>query len=343
MKKKILKSIAISSVLLGSILTACLAEAQVRAVGTLSGKRAGSSAGQATARSLITPGTPSYTYTLLSYPGQLITVAISINKGATTSKTEVVGGYGTGYGEYEAGFVARVSGTKTVAESYRSVVYPGESGADQYITSINDSGQIVGWYSGIPGRVVGYERSGGEFSPLNVPFPGATGTYPEYINNSGEIVGQWTDSDGNAHAFTLIGGAFTSFDYPGGTQTEFDYVNSAGDITGSCYDSSGVGIGFLFSGGTYTPIEYPGAVETLAGGINDSGVVVGSYCTTSECPVNFHGLQSFLWSGGVFTDISILPGEVYAEAADINNNGVLAGYYLDAAGLYVGFIATPDK
>jgi len=48
-----------------------------------------------------------------------------------------------------------------------------------------------------------------------------------------------------------------------------------------------------------------------------------------------------LLSGGVFTSIDILPGEVYAVADDINNNGVLVGYYQDAAGLVVSFLAAP--
>jgi len=215
---------------------------------------------------------------------------------------------------------------------------------DQYATCINDLGQITGWYVDTSGVVRGYERSSrGKFTALDVPFTGATGTYPISINNSGEIVGAWTDSDGNSHGFTLIAGTYTSFDYPGGTQTEADDVNSAGDIVGQCYDASGAGIGFLLSGGTFTPIEYPGAAGTYALGINDSGVIVGDYCPTAatECPITSEGLQVFLLSGGVYTTISILPGEVYADAADINNNGVIVGYYEDAAGLFGSFMATP--
>src|SRR5579863_1178421 len=339
MTKQTLKNFALSLALLALALCASSSMAQVGLAAKRLGRRAPSSPAQAASLQAQTPETTSYTYTFLSYPGAVSTVAICINKGATTSKTQIVGGYGP-YGDYEAGFLARVSGTKTVTETYQSVSYPHEP-TTQWATCINDLGQIVGTYSDSSGVYHGYERSGGTFTKLNVPFSGATGTYPQSVNNSGEIVGGWADSSGNGHGFTLIGGTYTSFDCPGGTQTIVDDVNSAGDIVGECYDASGVGIGFLVSGGTYTPIEYPGAVETYAAGINDSGVIVGNYCTTSECEITFAGVQNFLWSGGVFTPLAILPGEVVTDVIDINNNGVLVGYYQDAAGLLVGFIATP--
>ena len=339
MTKQTLKHFALSLALLGLALSTSPSMAQVGLAAKRLGRRVPSSPAQAASHLAQTPETTSYTYTFLSYPGTLSTVAICINKGATTSKTQIVGGYGP-YGDYQAGFLARVSGTKTVTETYQSVSYPHEP-ATQWATCINDLGQIVGTYSDSSGVYHGYERSGGTFTKLNVPFSGATGTYPQSINNSGEVVGGWADSGGNGHGFTLIGGTYTSFDCPGGTQTIVDDVNSAGDMVGECYDASGLGIGFLVSGGTYTPIEYPGALETYAAGINDSGVIVGNYCTTSECEVSFVGVQNFLWSGGVFTPIAILPGEVVTDVIDINNNGVLVGYYQDAAGLVAGFIATP--
>jgi hypothetical protein len=338
--KQTLKYIAVSSALLGLLLSVPLAGAQIRGVKGLPGKRAGSSASQAPAQPSITTSSPSYTYTLLSYPGQLYTFALCINKGATTSKTEIVGGYGAVEGLGQAGFLARVSGTKTVTETYQSVSYPHEP-AQQDAECINDAGQIVGTYVDSSGVYHGYERSGGKFTTLDVPFTGATATFPVSINNSGEVVGVWTDSDSNDHAFTLIGSTYSSFDYPGGTQTSANDVNSAGDIVGSYLDASGVFEGFLLCGGTYTSIQYSGAVETYVNGINDSGVLVGGYCTTSECETNLNGVQNFLWSGGVFTPVAILPGEVYADVTDINNNGVLVGYYQDAAGLQVSFMATP--
>jgi hypothetical protein len=339
MTKQTLKRVAVVSALLGLLLSvsSILAQGRRRIVGRTPLRHISQAnpSGQ-----VPPPGATSYSYTLLSYPGQLSTTAICINKGATTSETEIVGGYGTAPELSQAGFVARVSGTKAVTESYLSVSYPHEP-AEQFAECINDSGQIVGTYIDSSGASHGYERSGGKFTPLDVPFSGATGTYPMSINNSGEVVGGWSDSDGNEHGFTLIGSTYTSFDCPGGTQTYAADINSAGDIVGDAYNASGNAIGFLLSGGTYSLIEYPSAVGTFANGINDSGVIVGSYCTTSECEMDFDGVQTFVLSAGVYAPISILPGEVSVVADDINNNGVLVGYYQDAAGLVASFVAKP--
>jgi len=286
-----------------------------------------------------TPDAPSYTYTLLSFPGTFSTLATGINPGAITAKTEIVGGYGPDVDFTQGGFLVKVSGTKTFSETYQAVNYP-HAPPNQVAAGVNDLGQIVGTYVDGSGVGHGYEKSGGTFIKLNVPFAGATGTFPQGINNSGEVVGCWADSAGNSHGFTLIGTTYASFDYPGGTQTCAFDINNAGDIVGDYYDASGVGDSFLLSGGTYSSFAVPGAVETDASGINDAGDIVGTYCTTSECIPKFDGAQGFLLSGGVFTTFAI-PGEIYTAVTDINNNGVLVGYYQDTAGVVVGFLATP--
>jgi hypothetical protein len=339
MTKRTLKHFALSLALLGVVLSPFPSVAQVGRASKLPAKPVASPRAQAASQQTKTLGSPSYTFTLLNYPGTLSTAAICINKGASTSKTQIVGGYGSAPELNQAGFLARVSGKKTVTESYKSVSYPHEP-AQQVADCINDSGQIVGVYVDASDAAHGYELSGGKFTTLDVPFTGAIGTYPFGINNSGEVVGGWADSDGNEHGFTLIGGTYASFDYPDGTETYAADVNSEGDIVGDCYDSSGLLIGFLLSGETYTAIEYSGAVETFASGINDAGDIVGGFCTTSECEVSFDGEQSFLLSGGVFMAIAI-PGEVYTAVTDINNSGVVVGYYQDAAGLVGSFLATP--
>ena len=124
---------------------------------------------------------------------------------------------GRPYGRH-AGFLARVSEKKTVAETYEAVNYP-HVPPQQGAESVNDLGQIVGEYLDSSGDFHGYEWAGGKFSQINVPFAGATGTFPFGINNSGEVVGGWNDSDGNEHGFTLIGSTYASFDYPGATYT----------------------------------------------------------------------------------------------------------------------------
>ncbi|MGD0214675.1 MAG: hypothetical protein ABSB87_15725 [Terriglobales bacterium] len=339
MTRPTLKNFVLALSLLGTALIPSTSLAQVGLASKLPGKRPASAAAQAASHQAKTAGSPSYTYTLLSFPGALLTSAASINLGATTSKTEIVGGYGPPeQGNLaQGGFLARVSGTKAVAESYKAVNYP-HLPQDQIALGVNDSGQIVGTYYTSENVFYGYELSDGKFTTLSVP--GGAGTLALGINNSGEVVGYWGTSGGPTEGFMLIGGTYTSFNYPGASATLPISVNNEGEIVGNYTDTSGVTHGFSLSGGTYTSFDVPGSVGTYAEGINDAGNIVGTYCTTAECISTYEGMQGFLLSNGAFTTIAV-PGESYTWVNGINNNGVMVGYYQDAAGLEVSFLATP--
>jgi hypothetical protein len=335
MKKQITAIAMLCLAAVGMVMIPFSCLAQTGSAAKLAGIRAASPRTPDASHQTKTPGSPSYTYTVINFPGSLFTYAVGMNLGAASSKTEIVGGYGLDVGITPAGFLARVSPKKTVTEIYQTVKYS-HAPAQQAAQGINDSGQIVGTFVDSSGDFHGYERSGGKFSQIDVPFEGASETIPSAINNSGEVVGGYSET----HGFTLIGGTYTSFDYPGAIETEPFALNSAGDIVGSYTDTGGVGHAFSLSAGTYTSIDFPGAVETFASGINDGGDIVGTYCLTGECISTFEGAQGFLFSKGGFTTIAI-PGEFYTEALGINNNGVVVGFYQDAAGLVVSFLATP--
>ena len=331
MTKQTVKNFALALGLFGLALIPSTSLAQVGLASKLPARRPASAAAQAASHPTQTAGATSYTYTLLSFPGTLYTYACGINPGATTSKIEIVGLYSLADGG-TAGFLAHVSGTKTVTETYKAVTYPHEP-LPQYAEGVNDSGQIVGEYADSSGVYHGYELSDGKFTTIDVPFAGATGTYPEAINNSGEIVGEW-GNNGVATGFTLIDGTYTSIEYPGATYTFIFDVNNQGDMVGSYISPDLNGIqGFLLSGGTYTSFEFPGAVDTEGAGINDAGVIVGDYWNGGPS-------SGFVLSGGVYTTITI-PGEPLTFLDEINDNGVLVGYYQDAAGLTYSFLATP--
>jgi hypothetical protein len=335
------KNFALFPLMMALLLSASFSWAQTGALGKLTARHAASPAAQAEQRQARTPGSPSYRFTLLNYPDTLSTYAEALNLGATTSKIQIVGGYGTDVdpGITPGGFVVGVAGKKVVTESYEAVNDPHVSGDNQAAIDINDSGQIVGIYTDSAG-FHGYEMNGGKFTEINAPFAGATNTETFGINDSGEIVGTYTAAGGETDGFTLIGSTWTSISYPGSTYTVAFGVNSAGDVVGQYDNAEGVGLGFLLSGGIYTSIEYPGSTETFATAINDSGDIVGVYCTTSECIDTFEGAQGFLLSGSTFTTIAV-PGEFYTEALSINNKGQIVGIYQDAAGVIVSFLATP--
>jgi probable HAF family extracellular repeat protein len=346
MKNIAINCVAIISSLLATLLVASAGHAQVMYKSPL--RHQASSSRQLAnhkASQVHGSGSPSYSYTLLNYPGTLSTLAEGINLGATSAKVEVVGGINLnndavdGEGETEGGFIAHLSGTKTFTETYQALNDP-HIPVYQGALAINDSGDIVGTYLDASGDFHAYEKVGSKFTNLDVPFSGASNTTAYGINNSGEVVGAYEDASGLSHAFTLVSGTYTSFDYPGATQTLATGINSVGEIVGEYGNDSGWH-GFSLSGTTFTSFDYPGgSTETGPIGINDSGAIVGFYCVTEECIGDISGAQGFLLTGDTFTNIGI-PGEYFTEATGINNNGMIVGFYQDAAGVINSFIATP--
>jgi hypothetical protein len=149
--KQTSKNFALALSLLGLALIPSTSLAQAGLASKFPARRPASAAAQAASHQTKTPGAPSYTYTLLSFPGTLSTNANGINKGATSSKIEIVGEYGAG------SFLAHVSGTKAVTETYRAVNYPHVLPTRQAANDVNDAGQIVGGYLDSSGVSHGYE------------------------------------------------------------------------------------------------------------------------------------------------------------------------------------------
>ena len=347
MTKQISHNIALSLLLCGLALSASLSMAQSTRAGLgRMGPWHGHASKAVTPAAQIPPppGSTSYAFTYLSYPQSPYTSAYSLNLGAKTWKTEIVGAYGPaenvdGWG---SGFLLNFSENKTkgtFTETFSTVNIPGSS--MQLAGGINDFGEIVGYYFDDSGNVQGYLLSGGTFTEIQVPFAGATSTLPSDINNSGEIVGIWEVGGNPIQSFTLTGGVYSQLaGYPGAIETQVISINNKGEIAGYYEDSAGNYHGFLLSGGTYTSIDVPGAAGTLVFGVNDLGEVVGTYCTASGCLTTFQGLQGFLLTGGVFTTIDV-PTANSTEIGNINNKGEMVGWYYDSAGAQLAFIATP--
>jgi hypothetical protein len=331
------RHLALSFALLGLLPTASLCHGQTGPTAKLPG-RAGSPVAQAANHDA---QTPSYSFTIVNFPGAMTTAASGMNLGVANAKIEIVGAGGPeAGGQIAEGFLIRVSGTKTVTETYQTVNDPHISGKQAAI-GINDSGQIVGFGADSSGVEHGYERSKGKFTTLNVPFAGATGTQAYAINNAGEIVGTWYDAAGTGHGFTLIADTYTSFDYPGALFTFGFAVNSKGDIVGQYQDTAGWH-GYMLSGGSYSSLDFPGATGTFPDGINDADEIVGGYCTTSECASTYYGAQGFLLSNGTYTTI-VVPGETtFNFVVGINNDDIMLGLYEDAAEIESSFLATPS-
>ncbi len=85
------------------------------------------------------------------------------------------------------------------------------------------------------------------------------------------------------------------------------------------------------TGSNYILLNVPGAASTVAYGINDQGVVTGSYVSGGEQ----HG---FIYHNGIYTTLDF-PESTGTYITSINNNGDLAGGYVDKKMKFHGFEA----
>jgi uncharacterized membrane protein len=213
------------------------------------------------------------------------------------------------------------------------------------------------------------------FTPIDVP--GAVATSVNGINTAGNIVGYYQTSIGGPfHAFCQRNGTFTLFDYPGASWTSANGINDSGIIVGSAIVGS-TEVGFSYDGTTFTTISVPGQHATSALGISNNGDIVGWTGASIDQATGFelrgsrfrqifpsgflHPVYAYgVNSSGEIAGYGVVSGSLYAEGfafrngsyillqvpADgpvteplgINDNNVIAGFYLGSKSLYFGFI-----
>ena len=175
-----------------------------------------------------------------------------------------------------------------------------------------------------------------------VNFPSDTFTQVLGVNDAGVIAGyHGSGAAGNPNqGFTLVlPNTFTSENFPGSAQTQVVGINSAGNTGGFYIDIAGVTHGFTKVGGTFTTVDAPeGPAFNQILGVNDNGQAAG-YSSTDPTGVTLQ--QAFIHSlNGTFTALAgFLPaGTQNNQATDINNSGVVSGFYLDQGGVNHGFL-----
>jgi probable HAF family extracellular repeat protein len=214
--------------------------------------------------------------------------------------------------------------------------------------SINDAGQIVGWYQAGTDPVYGFLYSGSNYTTLSYVLnvaPGSTATFNTYafgINDAGHIVGLIGGGD-NEHGFFYSNGTYTILDNPAGTfapssnfgspvfTTIATGINNSDQIVGDYHDINNGDHGFLYSGGKYTTIDDPLGIGTVVNGINDAGQIVGNYGDSSG---HQHG---FVYIRGNYVTIDD-PLGTSTVATGINDAGQIVGYYTDSSGHIHGFL-----
>ncbi len=152
-------------------------------------------------------------------------------------------------------------------------------GALMFANSINNAGQIVGYYNpGGPSQ--GFLDTNGVFATVDVP--GAFATFAQGVSNTGQIVGFFLEKSGLSHGFLYANETFTTIDVPGALLTTASAINRSGQIVGEFVDSTGAQHGFLDTAGVFTIIAVPGAPFTNPFDINDAGQIVGDFGDTTD-------------------------------------------------------------
>jgi uncharacterized membrane protein len=203
---------------------------------------------------------------------------------------------------------------------YTTIAVPGAEPGTTVASSINDLGQIAGWFVNGSGTTEGFVDTNGVFTTFGPPpsfLPGPPASFDSQapvvgINDAGQVVGNSFVVEaipGGPFVFLYANGVSTILAEEVGTTAEATGINNSGQSTVGNVGS------FLLSGilnvntGSFTELLYMGNI-TAAWGINNAGEVVGVAS----------GLGDFLWLNGTFTPIS-LPG----QPSGINDSGQIIG------------------
>ena len=152
-------------------------------------------------------------------------------------------------------------------------------------------------------------------------------------NDFGDYAGNTRSPDGEKTiGFTLIDGIFTTYDFPGSVNTFFYALDNTGKAAGHYKDIDGVYHGVILEGGELRQYDFPGAAETHLYGISDeTGALSGNIVDEAGITHAFSGEL-----------IITFPGAVNTYGDFVNAAGAVVGSYIDADGMFHGFIRHPD-
>jgi len=219
------------------------------------------------------------------------------------------------------------------ALQYTAVQLGTLGGTLNWVTGINDSGQVVG----------GSFITGGYLHAfISAPNPTGTGQLTDLgtlggthstafgINDSGQVVGySQTTGDAAVHAFISApnGGALTDLGTLGGTWSFARGINDSGQVVGYSQTTGDAATHAFISapnGGALTDLGTLGGTGSSAEGINNSGQVVGTAWTTGDTVWHAFISAPNPTGTGQLTDLGTLGGQ-YSWAYGINDSGQVVG------------------
>jgi hypothetical protein len=121
---------------------------------------------------------------------------------------------------------------------------------------INDSDQVVGYYTDDAAVTHGYLRDSDGTLTFPIDPAGSTGTIIFGNNDQNWVVGRYSDESGVTHGlFFMTPGDFVTFDFPGSTFTSLNGINRQGFITGRYVDANGIEHGILAKVNTHATAQ----------------------------------------------------------------------------------------
>jgi hypothetical protein len=148
----------------------------------------------------------------------------------------------------------------------------------------------------------------------------------------------WAVSQANSSGPLAASGRYRVISVPGATQTMPEDVTDAGVIVG-CFTARHHPLhGFTDRGGRFRTITDPAgrSIALCVLGVNARGVMVGYYVSRSGVQRGFRDVR------GRFTSISVPGASGGTVAVDINDSGVVVGYYF-RRGAEHGFVLRRGK
>jgi hypothetical protein len=233
--------------------------------------------------------------------------------------------------------------TLTPVAGYTGTDASGSAAIDTSVLAINDDGYMTGGISFADGSEDAFLRSPtGAYTLFS--YGTDIQTEGRAINNSNVVVGYASQDTGLqlANEFSWSSGAGFTTLQTGGTPLNgiAQGINSAGVIVGDYYTpATPYGYnrnGYILNGSSFTtltatdPVNPPAnALQTTARGINDNGVVVGWL-------VDGNGVdEGWIYPLAGTPSVVNYPGALTQNGTvleAVNNNGIAAGQWTDAAG-----------
>lgn len=201
-------------------------------------------------------------------------------------------------------------------------------------TTLNDRGEIAGWYEAKHSAIFGFIVGHGVWTSYKGRKlrSGRSTNVTEFLglNDDGSTVGFYAGENGGHHAFEFNAalGKFSVIRPPGAVSSEATSVNNRGDIAGFMTTKGNETKSFLLKAGSYTLLSYPGSKNTQARGINWQDQLVGSFVDSSGVTHGFILTDPLSHPQWVPFDDPKAAGTTVVSGVD--NHDDLVGYYLDA-------------